>query len=53
MARELAPARESLLGQLEHDLELLREDFETRSGQAGGKGADVYVRCQYVFGTND
>ena len=72
--RELAPSRESLLGQLEHDLEvgmrslvsepaglstrptlltccpgsmravrmqLLREDFETRSGQAGGRRAHV------------
>ena len=39
--RDLAPARESLLGQLEHDLELLRDDFETRSGQAGGKGQRV------------
>ena len=39
--KELAPARESLLGQLEHDLEMLRDDFETRSGQAGGKGQRV------------
>ena len=39
--RDLAPARESLLGQLEHDLEVLREDFEVRSGQANGKGQRV------------
>ena len=39
--RELAPAREALLGQLEHDLEHMREEFEMRSGQAGGKGARV------------
>ena len=36
--RELAPARESLLGQLEHDLELLRSDFDSRSGGGGGRG---------------
>jgi hypothetical protein len=36
--RDAAPARESLLGQLEHDLEVMREDSEVRSGQAIGKG---------------
>ena len=36
--RELAPARESLLGQLEHDLERLRDEFETRSAQQGKGG---------------
>ena len=40
--RDLAPARETLLGQLGSELEHLREDFETRSGQAtGGKGSRV------------
>ena len=28
----------TLLGQLEHDLELVREDFEARSGGGGGRG---------------
>ena len=33
---ELAPGREMLLGQMEQQLEVLREDFETRIGQARG-----------------
>ena len=30
-----------LLGQLEHDLERLRDDFESRSGQSGGRAQRV------------
>ena len=33
---ELAPAREGLLGQMEGQLEVLREDFEARTGKADG-----------------
>jgi dynein heavy chain 2 len=36
---ELAPAREALLGQMEGQLEVLREDFETRTGQGMANGA--------------
>ena len=35
--KELAPARETLLAQLEQQLELLSEDFGTRTSQAAGK----------------
>ena len=33
--KELAPARETLVGQLEQQLERLREDFETRTSEGG------------------
>ena len=38
---ELAPARETLLGQLEHDLALLREEFGERANGGGRGGSRV------------